>query len=77
MGKEVHELILPISFIFQKENQALQEAIAFKKNNAPSLPPFSFSSSIWLREHFMRFNFSGAGGFLWGTFISNKVSYAL
>ena len=29
MGKEVHELILPISFIFQKENQALQEAIAF------------------------------------------------
>lgn len=30
MGKEVQELILAILFVFQKENQALQEAIAFK-----------------------------------------------
>ena len=53
-------------------------AILSKFRHSPrSLPPFSFSSSIWLREHFMRSSCSGANGFLWGTFISNKVSDAL
>lgn len=70
MAKEVHELILPISFIFQKENQALQEAIAFKKIMPPLSLPFPFpavfglENILWVSVFQALMVFSGALWFL-------------
>ena len=70
MAKEAHELILPISFIFQKENQALQEAIAFKKIMPPLSLPFSFpavfglENILWVSVFQALMVFSGALLFL-------------